>query len=279
MSSRYPRQGIGLAIAILLAGGVEARELRVCADPNNLPFSKQDGSGFENKIAAILASELKAKLSYTWFAQRRGFLRNTLNSGRCDVVMGYPPNYQLLRSTRPYYRSSYVFVQRVGERVIASYDDPALRTSTIGVQLVGDDGANTPPVGALANRGIVTNVRGYPVYGDYREPVPQSPIMTAVANGTLDVAIVWGPTAGYFARNVTRLELTPILFDRALLTQPMTFDIAVGVRRSAVALANELDVALRLRRSDINAILEAYGVPRTDSATTIDTARATGQSP
>ncbi|HWK37734.1 MAG TPA: substrate-binding domain-containing protein [Hyphomicrobium sp.] len=266
MSSRFP-SGIALCFAAVVAASpVTAREMRVCADPNNLPFSKQDGSGFENKIADIIADELGATVTYTWFAQRRGFLRNTLNAGVCDVVIGYPRNYQILRSTRPYYRSSYVFVQRAGEKQIAGYDDPALRQMQIGVQLIGDDGANTPPVAALAKRGMTANVHGYPVYGDYRTDAPLAPIVDAVSNGTIDVAIVWGPTAGYFARREkTRLKLTPILFDSTLLSQPMTFDIAVGVRKNEIALSDEIDRALRNRRNDVDAVLQSYGVPRTDT--------------
>jgi quinoprotein dehydrogenase-associated probable ABC transporter substrate-binding protein len=259
-----------VAVLLAIAPAVEAGELRVCADPNNLPFSKKDGTGFENRIAAVLADELGAKLTYTWFAQRRGFLRNTLNNGTCDVVMGYPPNYQLLRSTRPYYRSSYVFVRRAGEPEISSFDDPALRKLEIGVQLVGDDGTNTPPVQALAKRGIVRNVRGYMVYGDYRTSAPLSPIMTAVAKGDVDVAIVWGPTAGYFAsRADVPLTLTPVLFDPEMLAQPMTFDIAVGVRKNDTELAGAIDAAIRRRRRDIDHILQAYGVPRTDQPTAV----------
>lgn len=266
MSSRFP-SGIALCFAAVAAASpVTAREMRVCADPNNLPFSKQDGSGFENKIADIIADELGAKVTYTWFAQRRGFLRNTLNAGVCDVVIGYPRNYQILRSTRPYYRSSYVFVQRAGEKQIAGYDDPALRQMQIGVQLIGDDGANTPPVAALAKRGMTANVHGYSVYGDYRTDAPLAPIVDAVGNGTIDVAIVWGPTAGYFARREkTPLKLTPILFDSTLLSQPMTFDIAVGVRKDEIALSDEIDRALRNRRNDVDAVLQSYGVPRTDT--------------
>jgi mxaJ protein len=242
----------------------------VCADPNNLPFSAKDGSGFENRIATLLADEMDAKLVYTWRAQRRGFLRNTLNAGKCDVVMGYPPNYQLLRSTRPYYRSSYVFVQRAGEKRITSFDDPSLKRRKIGVQLVGDDGSNTPPVQILAKHGIVENVRGYMVYGDYRSKAPLSPIIEAVAKGDVDVAVVWGPTAGYFAaQSEVPLSLTPVLFDPTILTQPMTYDIAVGVRRSDVALADEIDRALRVRRDEVDAILTAFHVPRTDGATRI----------
>lgn len=270
MSSRFPRIAGVVIAAVAGVASAHARELRVCADPNNLPFSAKDGSGFENRIATLLADEMDAKLVYTWRAQRRGFLRNTLNAGKCDVVMGYPPNYQLLRSTRPYYRSSYVFVQRAREEPITSFDDPALKRSKIGVQLVGDDGSNTPPVQILAKHGIVENVRGYMVYGDYRSKAPLSPIIEAVAKGDVDVAVVWGPTAGYFAaQSEVGLSLTPVLFDPTILTQPMTYDIAVGVRRSDVELADEIDRALRVRRDEVDAILAAFQVPRTDGATRI----------
>jgi mxaJ protein len=270
MSSRFPRIAGVVIAAVAGVASAHARELRVCADPNNLPFSAKDGSGFENRIATLLADELDAKLVYTWRAQRRGFLRNTLNAGKCDVVMGYPPNYQLLRSTRPYYRSSYVFVQRAGEEPITSFDDPALKRRRIGVQLVGDDGSNTPPVQILSKHGIVGNVRGYMVYGDYRSKTPLSPIIEAVAKGDVDVAVVWGPTAGYFAaQSEVGLSLTPVLFDPTILTQPMTYDIAVGVRRSDVELADEIDRALRVRRDEVDAILAAFQVPRTDGATRI----------
>lgn len=271
MSSPFLSGLSALCAGLALIVPADARELRVCADPNNLPYSKADGSGFENKIAAILGDELGATTRYTWFAQRRGFLRNTLNAGKCDVVMGYPRVHRILRSTRPYYRSSYVFVRRAGEPPITGYDDPALRKLQIGVQLIGDDGANTPPVAALAKRGIISNVHGFPVYGDYRSDAPLDPIMAAVGNGRLDTAIVWGPTAGYFAlREKVPLTLTPILLDSALLSQPMTFDIAVGVRKEDTALADEIDRALRHRRVDIDAVLKAYGVPRTDTPTTAE---------
>jgi mxaJ protein len=269
MSSPFLRLAPAALSLALLAVPVEARELRVCADPNNLPYSKQDGSGFENKIAVILADELNAHLAYTWFAQRRGFLRNTLNEGKCDAVIGYPPNHGVLRSTRPYYRSSYVFVRRADDVAITGFDDPSLRKLSIGVQLIGDEGANTPPVAALARRGIIANVHGFPVYGDYRTDAPLAPIMAAVGDGKLDTAIVWGPTAGYFAtREKAPLTLTPILFDSALLSQPMTFDIAVGVRKDDKVLADELDQALNRRRSEVDAVLKSYGVPRSDMPAT-----------
>src|ERR1041384_2042693 len=174
--------------------------LRVCADPNNLPFTNAKGEGFENKLAALLARDLGTRVEYTWFAQRRGFLRNTLSARKCDVVMGLPVDTDAAWTTKPYYRSTYVFVTRRSRKLhIRSFDDPQLRTLRIGVELVGDDGANTPPAHALSRRGIVNNIVGFSVYGDYRTDSPPSAIVAAVARGDVDIAAAWGPMAGYFA--------------------------------------------------------------------------------
>ena len=149
--------------------------LRVCADPNNLPFSNQRGEGFENRLASLIARDLHARVEYTWWAQRRGFVRNTLKTGSCDVIMGVPATMDMVLHTAPYYRSTYVFVtRRTRGIVVRSLDDPVLRRVRVGVQLIGDDGANTPPAHALARRGIVQNVRGYTVYGDYSTDSPPS---------------------------------------------------------------------------------------------------------
>jgi len=243
----------------------ETRVLRVCADPNNLPFSHADGSGFENRIVEILARDLGATVRYTWWAQRRGALRNTLNAGECDVVPGIASSVEMLGTTRPYYRSSYVFVARAGSRWagVSSLDDPALQDATIGVQLVGDDGANTPPAHALARRGLHANVRGYTVYGDYADALPQQPIVEAVARGDLDLALVWGPTAGYFARRAGQpLVLAPVTPWLDGPNAPMVFDISMGVRRDDRALRRELDLALERNAAAVDAVLEDYGVPR-----------------
>src|SRR6188472_3799180 len=155
---------------LVFATIADARELRVCADPNNLPFSNERGEGFENKLAEMIAHDLGTHVEYTWWAQRRGFMRSTLNAGACDVVMGYPHDAELAATTKPYYRSAYVFVTRRTRKLnVSSFNDPRLRKLRIGVQLIGDDGANTPPAHALSRRGIIGNVRGYMIYGDYAE--------------------------------------------------------------------------------------------------------------
>lgn len=258
------RRTLTVVALLAVAAAAHARELRVCADPNNLPFSKSDGSGFENRIVELVARDLGAQVRYTWWAQRRGNLRHTLNAGECDVVPGTASGVDMLATTRPYYRSSYVFVARTGSpwARVASLDDPALRDARIAVQLVGDDGANTPPAHALARRGIVGNVRGYTVYGDYDADAPQRPILDAVAAGEVDVALVWGPTAGYFARRAgAPLHLAPVApwLDG---TQPMVFDVSMGVRRDDRALRRELDDALQRNAAAIARILDEYGVPR-----------------
>jgi mxaJ protein len=242
------------------------RVLRVCADPNNLPFSNDRQEGFENELSALLARELRARVQYTWWAQRRGFVRNTLNAGTCDVVMGVPMSFELTLVTRPYYRSTYVFVTRRDAKLrVESLDDPVLRRVRVGVQLVGDDGANTPPAHALARRGIIDNVRGYSVYGDYRRPNPPARIVEAVANGAVDVAIVWGPLAGYFAsRQKVPLDIRPVSPQIDLPYLPFVFDISVGVRRGNDSLRTEVEQVLRRKRPAVDSILERFHVPRVD---------------
>ena len=254
------------AIAITAYATIEAsprRELRVCADPNNLPFSNERREGFENRLADLVATELDARVTYTWFAQRRGFIRNTLRAGECDVVMGIPTSFELAMPTIPYYRSTYVFVTRADRSLdIRSFDDPVLRTLRIGVHLIGDDYANTPPAHALAARGIIENVRGYSIYGDYARPNPPARLIEAVAEGEIDVAVVWGPFAGYFGpKQHAKLEIEPVTPQIDLPFLPFVFDISLGVRRGDDSLKAEIDRVLRERGSDIESILREYGVP------------------
>lgn len=242
-------------------------ELRVCADPNNLPFSNRKLEGFENRIADLVARDLNAKVRYTWWAQRRGFIRNTLNASECDLVVGVPASFDLAAVTNPYYRSSYVFLTRRDRKLdIRSLDDPRLREVNIGVQLVGDDGANTPPVHALDRRGI-SNLKGYLVYGDYSQPNPTARIVEAVANGEVDVAIVWGPIAGYFARHQkVALDIVPVSPQIDLPFMPLVFDMAMGVRRQDTTFRYKLDSIIDRRRDAIAAILDEYAVPRVGTA-------------
>ncbi|RWO80367.1 MAG: quinoprotein dehydrogenase-associated putative ABC transporter substrate-binding protein [Mesorhizobium sp.] len=263
------RVAIGMAgLALLLLPAIASpRELRVCADPNNMPFSNAAGQGFENRIAEIIATDLGAKLTYTWWAQRRGFIRNTLKAGLCDLVPGTPANLEMLRTTTPYYRSSYVFVTRQDGPDVASFNDPRLPELRIGVQLIGDDGANSPPVQALGRRGIVGHLIGYPVYGDYSAPNPPARIVEAVANGEIDLAVVWGPLAGYFAkRQKVSLRITPVTprIDGPQL--PLMYDISMGVRREDDALRGDVNSALARHKAEIDAVLAQYGVPRLDMA-------------
>ena len=254
-----------LATTLLAAcAAAPQRELRVCADPNNLPFSNKQEQGFENRIADIVAQEMHARVHYTWWAQRRGFIRNTLRANQCDLIAGIPSTIDMVLATRPYYRSTYVFVTRKDRNLtIKSFDDPQLHQLKIGVQIIGDDYANTPPVDALAKRGNVNNLVGFSVYGDYSKPNPPAAIMRAVADGRVDVAVVWGPLAGYFAsRESTPLALTPVSPQIELPFLPMVFDIAMGVRRGDTTFHRMLNDILIKRKHDIDRVLDEYGVPR-----------------
>jgi quinoprotein dehydrogenase-associated probable ABC transporter substrate-binding protein len=257
-----------VALALAFGGAAKAQDanehtFRVCADPNNLPFSNEAQEGFENKLADLIAGALGEKVAYDWHAQRRGFIRRTLKAQECDVVMGMPTKVDMLTTTSPYYRSTYVFVTRADRHLdIASIKDPRLRRLKVGVQVIGNDGANTPPSHALAQQGIIDNVVGYTVYGDYRNPNPPARIVEAVEKGEVDIAAVWGPLAGYFAKksNVP-LTLTPITETEDFKPLIFTFDIGLGVREGDKALKAKLDDILVQKRSEISALLERYGIP------------------
>jgi mxaJ protein len=249
------------AIGTATADGLPHR-LVVCADPNNLPFSNREQQGFENRIIDLVAKELGARISYVWWAQRRGYVRSTLNESKCDIWPGIATAVGTVTTTRPYYRSTYVFVTRADTPLDhLTLDDPRLKSVSIGVQMIGNNATNTPPAHAIASRGLIDNVRGYMLYGDYSHANPASTIVTAVANNEIDVALVWGPLAGYFAhRSATPLRIDAVT-PAADLRWPMVYDISMGVRRNDRALIEQVNAVLERERPAIETILKAYHVP------------------
>jgi quinoprotein dehydrogenase-associated probable ABC transporter substrate-binding protein len=246
--------------------GEEKKQFRVCADPENMPFSNRQLQGFENKIAEVIAKALDASPIYVWWGQRRGFIRNTMNAtlkeARCEVVIGVPEGYDLVRTTKPYYRSTYVFVYRKGKGLqLKSLDDPILRKIRIGVHVLGEDYANPPPVHELAKRGIVDNVVGFGTF--YSSQNPPSKIIDAVAGGKIDAAIVWGPAAGYFVAH-QRVPLEVVSIPTGKMDLPNAFNISMGVRPGNEALRAELEKAISAKQAEIRKILRDYGVPLLD---------------
>ena len=254
---------VALQVAAAPATTGTPQELVVCADPNNLPFSNAAGEGFENHIAQIIARRLHRTVRYVWWAQRRGYVRNTLNDARCDLWPGVASGVEMVATTRPYYRSTYMFVTRAARALSGlTLDDPRLKSLSIGIQMIGNDAQNTPPAHALASRGLVGNVHGYMIYGDYEQPNPPTEIVRAVAAGDVDVAIVWGPLAGWYARQQAvslRLERVQPWLDGA--QWPMVYDISMGIRRDEPALRAQVEEALEAERSSIAAVLTDFGVP------------------
>jgi mxaJ protein len=250
-----------LALLALWLLATPAFALIVCADPNNLPFSNRAREGFENKLVTLLARDLHTEVQYLWWAQRRGFPRHTLTPAGCDLWPGVAVGTEGVRTTRPYYRSTYEFVTRRADPLAhLSLGDPRLRKLTIGVQMVGYEAINTPPAQALAERGLTQNVRGFTLFGDYREPNPPAAIVHAVADGAVDVALVWGPLAGYFARqSAVPLRLEPITDSSRWR---MSFDIALGVRSDEEELRERLDGVLAAEQPTIDALLHDFHIPR-----------------
>ncbi len=261
-----------LAAALLLVATCASTPgppvLKVGADPNNLPFSNRAGQGFENELARIVARDLGRPLAFVWWPERRGFIRHTLKEGGCDLVLGVPAGFALAQPTDPYYRSTYVFVTRHDRQLgLRSLDDPRLRTLRIGIHVIGDDYASLPPVQALGRRGIVKNIVGYSIYGDIDQPDPPAALIGAVALGDVDVALAWGPLAGYFAtRQSVALDVTPIAPGSAADDPPFAFDVAMAVRRGDATLRAQVDAILARRSGEIHDLLVRYGVPLLDRA-------------
>ena len=238
----------------------QAAALRVCADPNNLPYSNANREGFENRLAELLAQSMGKTVEYTWWAQRRGFIRNTLEAGRCDVVMGLPQGYDQTLTTHPYYQSSYALVYRQDSGYdLRGLDDPKLHDLKIGVHLVGE--GISPPAEVLARNGVIRNVVGYSIFGDYSQPNPPARLIEAVADGDIDAAVAWGPLAGYFAeQSQVPLKVVPLPESGNPLL-PFRFAIAMGVRPGDTALRERLNALLTQKQPEIHALLQQYGIP------------------
>src|SRR6185503_8542444 len=260
---------IAIAVVLAVAPSVgvaqrpapsEAGILRVCTDPNNLPVSDSMNQGYENKIAQLIADTWHSKLEYVYWRQGFGYFNRGLNGLYCDVEISAPAGIDIVATTGPYYRSAYVIVYRKDSGLnITSLDDPALKQLKIGVNMVGSDGDAGPPAAALKSHGVVGNLVGFPTF--YSEINRPEDIIKAVADKKVDIAIVWGPTAGYFAaKSSVPLVLNPILADSATGI-PFSYAIAMAVARRNKALRDSLQTFLDQNRTKIDGILKSFQVP------------------
>jgi mxaJ protein len=262
---------LGLAGAAFLPGSLSAQTLRpniekpgvlrVCADPDNMPLSNQKGEGFEQKIAELIAKDWNSKLEYAWWPVRRGFFARALNGRYCDVAIEAPSGLDIAGVTKPYFRSGYVFVTRKDSGLdIKSLGDPRLKKLKIGVNLLNSDAENTPPAMALSQYGVVGNLVGFSTF--YTDTERPEDIVNAVAKKDIDVAIVWGPIAGYFVKQAPApLTVVPLPARDSLSDFPFQYDIGMGVRRRDKELRDSLQSVLDRRGPEIQAILKQYGVP------------------
>ena len=245
---------------VLCGTAADRQTLRVCADPNNLPFSNRMGQGLENKLAQLIAHDLSADVKYVWFSERKNFLKNSLNANLCDAVLGVPVDMDGALLTRPYYRSTYVTVMRADRaQQIESLFDLGRKDLRIGLHIVGDD--YSPPGHLLAALGLSRQIVGYSLFGPYGEANPPARLIEAVAKGDVDVAIAWGPFAGYFAkRTAVPLAIEPVSPLR-FQTVPFTYAIGVAVRKADVTLQAAIQRVLDKECKRIQALVKAYAFP------------------
>lgn len=253
---RLRAQGAGLDAELEL---IDPKVLRVCADPNNLPFSNEKGEGFENRIAELLAAKLHKTLAYVWYPQATGFVRNTLGAHRCDLIPGFPLGDELVQSTNPYYRTAYALVIRPGSGLddLDTLADPRLKEKRIGIV------AGTPPATYLAVNGVMRNAKPYPLVVDTRVDSSAQAMVRDLASGEIDAGVLWGPLAGYYAKQATPpMRVTLLLKDSG--GPPLTFRIAMGVRPTDQNWKRLLNRLIAENRAEIDRLLIGFGVPLLD---------------
>lgn len=252
-----------LAIALSLPGSDGARAegvLRVCADPDNMPFSNEKGEGFENKLATLIADELGDRLAYSWFSESTGYVPNTMGSDACDLVMGYAQGTGLIDDTNPYYYTSYVLIYRQGDQSLAGVErlsDPRLKGKKIGLF------ARTPPASLIAMYGLAGNAKPFEVNADESLSKAAQKMLAEIGSGKLEVGILWGPVGGYYAeQSPVPLKLVPLAKESA---GPSTvYPITMGVRPNEPQWKHTINKVLAENQAGIYAILEGYNVPVLD---------------
>lgn len=240
---------------------IDPKVLRVCADPRNLPFSNDKGEGFENKLAELFAQKLQKKLEFTYFPQATGFVRMTLGSHRCDVIMGFPQGDELAQGTNPYYRTAYALVAKQGSGLddVTTLEDDRLKGKHIGIV------AGTPPGTNMAAAGLMANAKPYPLMIDTRVDSSAEAMMKDLAKGEIDAGVLWGPMAGFYARKADPpLHVTPLVKET---TGPkLVYRIGMGVRPADQNWKRQLNRLIQENQGEINKILVDFGVPLLDEA-------------
>jgi quinoprotein dehydrogenase-associated probable ABC transporter substrate-binding protein len=256
VGERLRAQGVGLDAEFEL---VDPKVLRVCADPSNLPFSNEKGEGFENKVMELMAAKLDKKLAYVFYPQATGFVRNTLGARRCDVIPGFPQGDELAQTTNPYYRTAYALVIKPGTGLddLVSLGDPRLKEKRIGIV------AGTPPATYLAVNGLMLKAKPYPLVVDTRVDSVAQAMMRDLASGEIDVGVLWGPMAGYYAKQAKEPMRVALLLKETGGPQ-LAFRIAMGVRAADQNWKRQLNKLIADNQADINRILLGFGVPLLD---------------
>jgi len=240
---------------------VDPNVFRACGDPRNLPFSNDKGEGFENKLAELFAAKLGKKLSYTYFPQATGFVRMTLGSYRCDIIMGFPQGDDQAQVTTPYYRTTYALVVKPGSGLedVTAIGDPKLRDKRIGVV------ARTPPSTNMAINGLLAHAKSYPLFIDTRADSSAQAMMEDLARGDIDCGILWGPMAGYYAKQANP-PLIVVPLTRETTGPQMTFRIGMAVRPADQEWKRTLNRLIMENQAEINKLLISYNIPILDEA-------------
>lgn len=248
--------GIALAAQAPKADLVNRKQLRICADPSDMPFSNQKSEGFENKIGEIIADELGLPIENTWYPKSMGFVRRTLFAKRCDVVIGWGQGDELVLNTNHFYRSIYVLVvSEDGELSdVDTLASPKLKGKRIGVV------AGTPPADHMAKHQLMGTARPYRLTVDRRVDAPGQVMINDIAKGEIDAGVLWGPIAAYWAKQSEKpVKIIPLVKEEG--APKLSYRITFGVRQGDDQWKRELNQVIAKRQGDIDKVLLEYGIP------------------
>ncbi|MGH6925875.1 MAG: substrate-binding domain-containing protein [Propylenella sp.] len=248
------RAGLGAAIEL-----VDPKVFRVCADPNNMPFSNEAEQGYEQRLAELFAEKLGKTVSYTYFPEVVGFVRNTLGAHKCDVIMSYAQGDVLVQNTNAYYQTAYALVFKPESDLtdVNTLADPRLKDKRIGIV------ARTPPATNMAMHGLIAKARPYHLMVDTRLGTSAEAMIRDLEADEIDAAVLWGPLAGWHAKQAEPpLVVTPLLNEQG--GSRMVYRITMGVRPSDQEWKRTLNGLIAENQDAINSILREYGVPLLD---------------
>ena len=237
--------------------------LRICADPNNLPYSNQNNEGYENKIADLFAKKLgNIPVMYSWYPMTSGFVRRTLDAKTCDLIVTFPAIHEFVQNSNPFYNSSYVLMSLEEKDIkIKTLSDPQIKEKKYKIGII----SGTPPSSYVPKYKLFDQVKFYRQAADPRKQKPWVDVTNDLVDGKIDIGILWGPYAGYEAKKAKKpIKIVPLTKEEITSRGKLVYRFTMGIRRNAPEWEKTINNLIKDNQEEINQILRGYGIPLLD---------------